>query len=295
MIFVIGVLLPATPIASNSPLFSKITKDSMLENVKKPRIIFVGGSNLSLGLNSKLIKDSLNLNPINTGIHASLGLVYMMDSTLKHIKKGDVVVVVPEYQQFFGDVAYGGEELMRTVCDVKEINPLDLSLKQIKNCAVFIPKYALSKFKPSEYFYEKVDNCYTKNSFNKFGDSYKHWDIKSVNILTFDAMTDEFNEDVMQYLVYFNRNLQKKGAKMFISFPPYQEDSYNNCVKSIKLLESEYKKNGFSVLGTPEQYKMKNELMFDTPYHLSRKGVTLRTQLLIKDLIHQGNLKNTNE
>ena len=41
---------------------------------------------------------------------------------------------------------------------------------------------------------------------------------------------------------------------------------------------------GFELLGYPERYRMNDSLMFDTTYHLSKKGVDLRTQLLIEDI-----------
>ena len=61
ILFVVGLLLPATPRASKSLLVANLQKDSLLENTKPPRVIFVGGSNLSFGLNSQMIKESLNM------------------------------------------------------------------------------------------------------------------------------------------------------------------------------------------------------------------------------------------
>src|ERR1700730_2211300 len=95
----IGLLLPATPRSSQSLLFGEIEKDSLLNNAPSPRIVFIGGSNLSFGINSQMIKDSLGLNPVNAAIHASIGLVYMLDHSLNYIRPGDVLVVSPEYQQ----------------------------------------------------------------------------------------------------------------------------------------------------------------------------------------------------
>ena len=48
---VFGLGLPATPRASKSLIYAKIKKDSLLKNSLSPRIIFIGGSNLSFGLN----------------------------------------------------------------------------------------------------------------------------------------------------------------------------------------------------------------------------------------------------
>lgn len=54
-------------------------KCQLLEDTPSPRIIFVGGSNLAFGLDSQRIKDSLNINVINYGLHAGIGLKYMID------------------------------------------------------------------------------------------------------------------------------------------------------------------------------------------------------------------------
>ena len=51
-------------------------KCQLLEDTPSPRIIFVGGSNLAFGLDSQRIKDSLNINVINYGLHAGIGLKY---------------------------------------------------------------------------------------------------------------------------------------------------------------------------------------------------------------------------
>ena len=121
LFFILGLILPATPQATKSILFSKIAKDSLLKNVPSPRIIFIGGSNLNMGLNSQLIKDSLGLNPINTSITVNIGLIYMMDDMLKYIKKGDVVIAAPEYAQYYNKDAYGGEPLLRIIFDVPHL------------------------------------------------------------------------------------------------------------------------------------------------------------------------------
>ena len=51
--FLIGIFLPTTPRASKSLLMAEQNKKALLKNTNSPRIIFVGGSNLSFGLNSK--------------------------------------------------------------------------------------------------------------------------------------------------------------------------------------------------------------------------------------------------
>ena len=87
-LFLIGILVPPTPKAKASSLFSKTKKDKLLEyQTNKRRLILIGGSNICFGLDSKQIEKKLNLFPINTSIGAGLGLDFMMNDIINKIQK----------------------------------------------------------------------------------------------------------------------------------------------------------------------------------------------------------------
>lgn len=291
MFFIVGILLPVTPRASTSMLFAEIQKDSLLANVPAPRLILIGGSSISVSINSKHIKDSLGLNPINTGVHAATGLVFMLDHTIKFIQKGDVVVIVPEYDQLFGNFAYGAQELLRTILDVKIDNVFDLRMQQLRNIVPFLPQYALSKFRPSEYIESHDNMIYLRNAFNKYGDCNIRDEHHPPNTLVFFPLPDAFNNDIINELKVFETKANEKGAKVILSFPAFQDESYDNFADNIEQVEQAYRNNGFKVIGDPAAYKFPNSLIYDTPYHLKTKGVEIRTQMLIKQLINEAHLK----
>ena len=284
LIIVIGLILPVTPRASKSLLYAKVGKDNLLRNTSNPRIIFVGGSNLSFGINSKTIKDSLNLNPINTAIHASIGLQYMMDNTIQYIKESDVVVLAPEYDHFYGRFVYGGEELLRTVADIDLLKILDLKKEQLKNISKYILKYSFSKLKPTDYFGFKESDVYSVNSFNQYGDVYTHWFMKPYKFPSSDAISSSYNSNTIKLINDFINELEKKGAKLLITFPSYQASSFDKSIKQIKKVEKEFINNKFEIIGTPERYRMPDSIMFNSAYHLTKKGVDYRTKLLIEDI-----------
>lgn len=284
LVITIGFFLPQTPRASKSLLNSQVQKDSLLINVESPRLILIGGSNLSLGINSQIFKDSLNLNPINTAIHGNIGLVYMLDHTLPYIKNNDIVIVVPEYDHFFGDYAYGNEELLRTVASYDKSELLNLRWKQQVNISNYILKYSFSKFKPLEYIRAKEDPIYGVNSYNKYGDAINHWNLAKKNYPVSTAYTEAFNMDIINELKVFESKVKDKNAKIFISFPAYQDKSYANRKAQISKINSLYIENNFNILGSAERYYIADSLTFDSPYHLTKIGVDLRTKLLIEDI-----------
>ncbi|MGB5593392.1 MAG: hypothetical protein WBM62_05070 [Crocosphaera sp.] len=285
----VGAAFPPTPRSSTSLLFAKIEKDTLLKKSPSPRLILVGGSNLSFGINSQMIKDSLGLNPINTGIHASIGLKYMMDDVLDHIRAGDIVVIAPEYEQFYGKTAYGRNELLRIVFDIDRESLDSLDFQQWLKILPYFPRFSLSKLKPSEYFFQQSSNIgvYERRAFNQYGDVYVHWNRQPKEVQPAGKGPKNFDESmirIIKEMTAFREKVLKKGAVLYITFPGFQHSSFENSKDNIFEIERRLIKNDFVLLGSPERYKMPDNMMFDTPYHLNKEGVDLRTQRLIEDL-----------
>jgi hypothetical protein len=278
-------LLPPTPRFSRSSFFSAIKKDSLLLNEQSPRIIFVGGSNLGTGLNSQMIKDSLKLNPVNTAISALLGIRYMLENTLQYTQKEDIIVFIPEYQHFYWEWDYGSEVLLRTVLNTDKSKIRLLSLKQIINCIPFVGNFVFSQISKHKYStMDDNDDVYGLKAYNQYGDSYLHWNTKKREFAPDTITIDKYNSKVIEEIKKYNQKFQEKGALLLISFPGYQDISFQNSEKFVKKVEQDYTMSGFTILGTAERYIMPDSLMFDSPYHLIGAGVNYRTGLLIEDL-----------
>jgi hypothetical protein len=281
----IGTLMPATPRATTSHMFGKLKMDSLLRNVPSPRLILLGGSNLSLTINSKLLKDSLNLNPINTAISWNIGFVYMFENTLRHVKPGDVIVASLEYNQFSDKAMYGGHDLVRTIFDVAPSDFYYLRPQQYVNMIPHIPAYAISKFKPGEYLFERDPlEIYDRNAINEFGDNSKHWTLPGRTLRAEPALPLYYDRLAFDLLKEFETSIRAKGATLLITFPALQQQCFEAGKAAIKAIEKEIADHDFIVMGYPERYVMPDTLMFDTPYHLIKQGVDLRTELLIEDI-----------
>jgi hypothetical protein len=288
IIFLI-IILPATPKSSNSLLFISKNKEVLLQKTETPRIIFLGGSNLSFGLDSKLLKDSLFKNPVNMGIHASLGLKYMMSQYLKYAKKGDVVVLVPEYQQYVGDFSEGtdGEELARIVFDVDINNFFLLNMNQRVQIFSNLPNILKSRLSFDEYLGYEFDFIYSRYVYNEFGDVDTKYLIQKRSFEPQESLNNaNINYKLIGDIIQFKNNLKMKGIKLYISFPGYQDTSFNNSKNKIKQIHSILIKNNFEILGKPEVFSMEHKLMLNSPYHLNKNGVNRRTMLLINFLKH---------
>jgi len=280
--YFLAMLLPPTPQSSILYHFSALQKDSLLAHTSAPRLIFVGGSNLSLGLNSPMLKDSLHLNPVNTGVNAAIGIKYMLENTLKYVRKGDIVVFIPEYNHFYTQWDYSSTELFRTLFEVQR----DFSKFNTQHLR-YSGKYVLSKFDITEYLCPKENQIYGRQAFNEYGDVDAHWTWKNLhkNVPRDDTYDiSGYNPDVMNNVKLLANEYLAKGCLFYFSWPCYQHSSFELKSREIALVEQKYQENGFHILGTPARYAIPDSLMFDTPYHLVKEGIDLRTRLLIEDL-----------
>ena len=65
IVIILFILYFTVPIYSNNYLLAYQAKCKRLDSIQSPRIIFVGGSNLAFGLDSKRIEDCLKMKVIN--------------------------------------------------------------------------------------------------------------------------------------------------------------------------------------------------------------------------------------
>jgi hypothetical protein len=245
-------------------------------------MIFIGGSNISFGLNSQMIKDSLNVNPINMGISAGTGLKFTFDNVLQYIRKGDIIIAPLEYVHLTRKYNYCEEALLRIVMDVNWDYLHLLNFRQIFTLLPYIPKYYISKLNPRAYFDVEIDPPYDRFSFNRYGDKYAHWNMENRIFVPHDRL-DDFNQKIIEKIKDFEKNVTEKGAKLYLAYPSYLDKSFHKSEDIIATIQTELEKN-FKVLGTPERYMMPDSLMFDSSYHPNKKGVDIRTARLIEDI-----------
>ena len=70
-----------------------IDKHRLADKTSSPRIVLEGGSNLAFGIDSRKIEDSTGLPVINMGLHAGLGLDFIVNE-IKYIVKPSGIVIL---------------------------------------------------------------------------------------------------------------------------------------------------------------------------------------------------------
>ena len=141
-------------------------KVDKLEKTKgKRRIIVLGGSNVVFSLDSRLLKDSLDIEVINAGLHGGIGLKNEVDLFYSFIDSSkDIIVISPEFETLFNfSPDFESEEAV--YC--KSLRPLAFP-------KVNILLYFLQRNNPVTYLKEiavsRDRTIYHKDNFNAFGD-----------------------------------------------------------------------------------------------------------------------------
>ncbi len=265
------------------------TKVHNLETTASPRIVFVGGSNLAFGVDSPEVEKELGYHVVNMGMGFNMGLRFMLDLIEPRIRKGDVVVLVPEYNLFFG-LLDGDERLL----DVLELYPDGWqyihSRRQMLNLGNNLFRHV--KFKVNRVLQQighKSDpECiYCPRAFNQYGDIVAHLGkpSKDVSRMSFLRSAGQVDGEAIHVVNDFAAAVEARGARVVFLFPCLPEPHYELRHAAIDRLESElHDKLKVEMPSSAKDYVYPVQDFYDWVYHLNREGRTLRTARIIDDL-----------
>jgi hypothetical protein len=284
----------------DSYLAAILEKDRLIRNTPSPKIILVGGSNLAFGIDSKAIEDSLGLHVVNMGLYAKLGLKYMLAQVRPYIKPGDVVAVVPEYDQFYGDYSNGDQTLNTALLYappdripdfIRSYSIVDVVLRpRVENARrSFLRAFAAAVGKEQMLFPQDTNAVYNRRSFNQYGDAVSHLNRKGMNPDSIFVKRlpplKEFNRGTLKDLNSIASKAREEKAHAYFLFPSYIDRSYVINVAAIDSLRRKLAGGmDIPIVGTPKDFVMGKQYFFDTRYHLNREGRDLRTLKMIEVL-----------
>lgn len=281
----------------NNYLAAVLEKDRLIRNTPSPKIILVGGSNLAFGVDSRMLQDSLGMRVVNMGLYAKLGLRYMLAQAKPYIARNDVVVVVPEYEQFYGDFANGdftlNTALLYTPLDrvgdfMQSYSVIDVVLRPRVESArrSFMQALAASVGMREKYFASDTYSYYNRRAFNSFGDIVAHLgrpgpNPDSIYVKAVPPMR-EFNQSIVDELNGIADAAESRGARAYFLFPSYIDRSYAISVSQIDSLRQRLTEDmDIPIIGTAADFVFPTPLYFDTRYHLTEEGRRQRTLRMI--------------
>jgi hypothetical protein len=269
-----------------------IDKVNTLKNTPSPRIVFIGGSNIALGLNSERIQEALRMPVVNMGLHAATGLKFLTDIVRPYIGPGDIIVVIPEYSQFYQNYYFGREQLLN-VYHLYHKEPLspEQGLVILKYGSMALRKKLYSRLDRAS----AADKIYNRQAFNHLGDVISHLTVADAVDHSQDK-SETFNKTVkFKYekgindraliaLADFFQYVSAQKAKPAFIFPCLKETLYEQSYPTQLTVYDKLKSFGIITYSTPEDYLFPDSYFFDTEYHLNAFGTKVRTEKVIAEL-----------
>jgi hypothetical protein len=260
-------------------------------DIEQNKIIITSGSNTLFGMRTKDISDELSIPVYNLAIHAGLGLDFILDDAKEALKSGDVIILPLEYNLFSSNEkttklafdyyqTFGKEKLgtINTIDSLKlvfEEKPYEHAKKIIK-----------SIFNKEKQELVENPNGYNSKNLNEHGDQTMHPGQKyDLTNLTPFELPKEFTETLgLTRIKEFNIWCNQNNIKLFVTFPNtmYFKEYGNNDYKEYFIFLNEYfSNNNISTIGKPSDFFYDKKFFYDTSYHLSEEGMTIRTKEFI--------------
>ncbi len=275
------LLLVLIPRDEDNYLMAYNKKCCLLDSVPSPRIIFVGGSNLCFGLDSKRIEDSLRIHVINYGLHAGIGLKFMVDDVAEYVTGGDRVVIAPEYEQFY-QCMYGEAETLAQVmacsdwekCRLLNAAQVGQVLKGLPD-VIRMNMYGLSPKKEAEY---RLDGI------NDYGDESRHWTLLDRPVPPDKPIKEDLDEAFCRYFIEKVEEMERRGVWVVIIPPVMRASSYETIKPQALALCDFLAATDHPFLVPPECHVLPDSCAYDTKYHMNKRGVDRFTSLVIEEL-----------
>lgn len=287
-------------------------KHDLLLHRPGPRLILVGGSNVSFGISSPQLKAQLPFEPINMGCMAGLHVDFMLNHVESHVRSGDVVILSPETHILCLPLAPRQKEIDDTLAawpqaadyfPAEYMPPRDAAWKQtLAEWRSFIDRDALQKLGYRAGLFRRYvtgrrtpqmpnvappgTNPYSRSGFNEFGDIVAHYSRDPVPYELFPiALHEENLARVIDRINAFGDACRSRGVKVFFSFSPMAEEMQESAGDELRRIHNRLVAElTVPVLHRPEDVVYPRDHFYDTPLHLSRRGTERRTQLLIDRL-----------
>lgn len=287
-LIVIGAAFPYNP---DGFVREQLAKDDFLSRAdREPYIVLCGGSNVAFGYDCDLIMNSLQRSVYNNGVHAGIGLKFILDNTARNLRKGDILIISPEYSQFYGDEYFGHQPMTDLVyLNFGEYSKI-LSLKQWWAVANFTPMSIMSRisYTASTIVGGQTDNVYCKSGFNSNGDLVGYRSLPSKEIPVKTAAFQNFNEESFECFVRTLKEIEQKGVTVLLYPPPVYDKRFEVLKVNADELALRLSEAGYPFICLPDDCTYGKEKFFDTAYHLNKDGAE-QNSLHLTRLLEQGN------
>lgn len=262
---------------------SFIDKHARLEATQEPKLVLIGDSNLTFGINSALLEEAFGMPVVNMGFHGGAENPFHEEMAKLNVTKGDIYILC--HTDYEDEDAIGAMYAWLAIENHFDLWDV-IRPKDIANMTDYFPYY----LKKCLYLYasgtgniDKQD-VYARSAFNEYGDiSFPR--IGCEHEFALDVLPPSINETTITRINELNEYLNNHGATLLVAGYPIGNGKYTTDIEQFIHFQNELTERlNCPVISNYLDYMFDYSYFYNTPLHLNSEGADLRTNQLIADI-----------
>ena len=265
---------------------SLLDKVERLQSLDGPKIVLVGNSNLSFGMDSSQLEAAFGMSVVNMGLHGGLGNAFHEEMCRLGVSQGDIVILC--HTDYSDDDTIPDSALAWITLEKhSQLWPL-IRAKDVLSMLRAYPDYfkdsLVSKLTGAPDNQASDATCYSRSAFNLYGDIVRRPDDRYQ--FTPDSVeVPQVNDTCTQRINALDAYLRERGAVLLIAAYPIASGAYTPDVSEYDAFEAELRRKvSCPVISHYRDYLIPYEFFYNSCFHLSEEGADIRTKQLIQDI-----------
>ena len=258
-----------------------------------PKIIILGGSSATYGINEDMLEEKTGYKVVNLGLYASFGDLIPAELSKANINAGDIVICAYEYgwnkENDFDTI--GADMVMSgfdSHIEMYRYIPLRIWPQLIGYLGDFREKKKEYETNPGEDIRGELFDGTGRLVLDRPSGTM-HYDPDGDKANPQDVTNTEIADDSAKYLRKYKNYVETRGATIVFTAPPLLDKALDGTAGDLeKLVSNEESEIGIPYISDPADYLLNEQYFYDTVYHCSSEGADLRTQMLAEDLENAG-------
>lgn len=261
-------------------------KEARLAALPSPKVVIIGGSNATFGMDSEALEQALCRPVVNMTIHANLGVEFMVNEVKGHLGPDDLVIASFEYSAFREAIRDNDVHVLTVDRAPGAIRALPWYRRPrvIADVAILRLQAAWKELL-GERKGEGQERVYRADGFNDRGDMVAHIGLPQrgpEKQQPVEYKSPVFGDDFLPLAQELVDSAAVHQAQVVFVWPCVAASSRRPDVEDV--VARRMAQAGHPLLGDPSAYVFPDTAFHDTHYHLRGAGRRLRTEQLIRDL-----------
>lgn len=272
-------------------------KIKKLKETDGKKIVIVGGSNASFGIDTKTMEQEFGMPVVNMALHGGVSVKYMMEQVKPYLQKGDILIMSREPDGLGGDHRWnytvGTEVSLMPTYTFSEFgvllsdrNLFETSITSFFNTIkLYVRWYPFKKRTEISSVYDsrifEGDNMLPKYLKGSYTDTLK----------THGLRRPGKNSLLINGLKEYKAKFEKNGIGFYMT-PAVVVEGYFKEAEVLPFWKYISDQTQIPLLNTDKTYVYEKKYFLNSPHHTNLKGREQRTKSLTEDILSQ-NLVNS--